>query len=182
MKNNFNIEKLKYPIGRFVKPETYSADQIEEWINDIEKIPEKVSETVADLSDIELHWRYRPDGWTIKQVVHHCADSHMNSFCRFKLALTENIPTIKPYFEDRWALLADTIKSDIADSLKILEGLHSRWTTLLRSLNDKELKREFIHPEYGRKISLAENIALYAWHSNHHLAHIKQAILNKGNY
>ena len=101
----------------------------------------------------------------------------MNSFIRLKLSLTENNPTIKPYFEDKWAELSDTTDSDITESIKILGGLHSRWTTLLKSLKHKDLKREFIHPEQNQKISLEENIGIYAWHSNHHLAHIKRAIV-----
>ena len=182
MKNNSDIEKLKYPLGRFVKPETFTESQTNNWIFEIELFPTRVVEVVKNLSDYKLDWRYRPDGWTIKQVVHHCADSHMNSFARFKMSLTEDTPTIKPYFEDKWALLADTMEADIKESIKILEGLHSRWTKLLRSLNEAQLKREFIHPELGKNISLNENTALYAWHCNHHLAHIKQAILNEGNF
>lgn len=175
-----DIYHSKYPIGKFMVPENFTDDLIKNWITDIESFPLKVSDAVSNLSDMELNWKYRPGGWSIKQVVHHCADSHMNSFSRFKLALTEDTPKIKPYFEDMWALLADTIESEIIDSLKIIEGLHSRWVNLLRSLNVNQLKREFIHPEYGKKISLAENIALYAWHCNHHLAHINQAIENEG--
>lgn len=174
------MEHLQYPIGRYKKPENITGNDIEKWITEIELFPKRVSDTVKGLSEDELNWRYRPGGWTIKQVVHHCADSHINSFIRFKLALTEDTPTIKPYFEDRWAELADTTKVDITESIKILEGLHRRWVVLLKSLNSEDLGKEFVHPDYGRKISLAENIALYAWHANHHLGHIKLAITNIG--
>jgi hypothetical protein len=177
-----NLEKLKYPIGKFNWPEKIREDQTRIWIKEIELFPTRLIELIKELSENELNWKYRPDGWTIKQVVHHCADSHMNSFIRFKLSLTEDTPTIKPYFEDKWAELPDTTDSNISESIKILEGLHSRWTILLKSLKSEDLKREFIHPEHGKHISLGQNNALYAWHCNHHFAHIKQAIENKGNY
>ena len=133
---------------------------------------------VKDLNDEKLKNKYRPDGWTIKQVVHHCADSHINSFVRFKLALTEDVPAIKPYFEDRWAELSDSLSNDISDSIQILNSLHNKWVLLLRSLTVEQLHREFFHPETNKKISLKENIGLYAWHCNHHLAHIQLAIKN----
>ena len=177
-----NLEKLKYPIGKFEWPESYSKNQIKDWMSEIETFPVRLVKVVYYLSEKELNWKYRPNGWTIKQVVHHCADSHMNSFSRFKLSLTEDTPTIKPYFEDKWAELPDTTESNISESMKILEGLHSRWTTLLKSLKSDDLTKEFIHPEHGKHISLAQNIALYAWHCNHHLSHINQAIRNRGNY
>lgn len=182
MKNNFDIEKLKYPIGKFEWPEIFSENQIKELIGEIESFPTTLVKVVKYLSEEELNWVYRPNGWTIKQVIHHCADSHMNSFSRFKLGLTEDTPTIKPYFEDKWAKLPDTTESNISTSIKILEGLHARWLILLKSLNPEDLKKEIIHPEYGRHISLAQNIAFYAWHCIHHLAHINQAILNRGNF
>ena len=130
---------------------------------------------VKDLSPLELDYIYRPGGWTIKQVVHHCADSHMNSLIRFKLALTEDLPTIKPYFEERWAELAD-YHNPISDSLIILQGVHNRWVTLLKSLDQEQLKRDFIHPEHQKRFTLKETMALYAWHCQHHLAHIEQAL------
>lgn len=121
----------------------------------------------------ELQQTYRPNGWTIAQVVNECADSHMNSFVRFKLALTEDIPTIKPYFENLWAELPDSRNYPIEDALKILEGLHTKWVFLLKSLTDDELNKEFIHPDSSDKISLKTNIGIYAWHGEHHLAHIQ---------
>jgi len=115
---------------------------------------------------------YREGGWTLRQVVHHCADSHMNAFCRFKLAMTEEKPVIKPYEEARWAALADSKNLPVDASLAILKGLHERWTVLMKSLREAERHRTFIHPEHGREISLQETIGLYAWHGEHHLAHI----------
>jgi len=180
MSKNINIEKLKFPIGEFKKPAIISAEQIEIWISDIEQFPKKLDALVSNLTKEKLNWTYRPFGWTIQQVVHHCADSHINSFCRFKLSLTEDTPLIRPYFEDKWAELPDVLAADIADSLNIINGLHSRWTILLKSLNANDLLKEFIHPEHGKRFSLAENIGIYAWHGNHHLAHIEQAIRFRG--
>ena len=177
-----DIEKLKYPVGKFVKPEEISSDQIENWISVIDLCPSRTLLVVEVLSDVELDWILRPVGWTIRQVVLHCADSHMNAFIRFKLCLTEDTPTIKPYLQDKWAELPDGSGTTITDSLKILEGLHSRWTLLLKLLNTADLERAFQHPEYNKEISVAENISLYAWHCNHHFAHIKQALRYKGEF
>ena len=170
-----DLERLKCPIGKFKKTEHISSDQVYEWITEIELFPSRLSALVKDLTADELHWHYRPAGWTIQQVVHHCADSRMNSFMRCKLSLTEDTPTIKPYFEDRWAELPDTTETPVSESIKILNGLHTRWIILLKSLTQIELQKEFMHPERGRRVTVAENIGIYAWHSNHHLAHIKQA-------
>jgi DinB family protein len=174
------IEKLKFPLGKFKKPETIQENEIFEWVCQVELFPTRLTKLVSGLTIEELDWQYRPDGWTIKQLIHHCADSHMNSFIRFKLTLTEDQPIIKPYFEEKWAELPDSLEVDISASLKIIEGLHLRWVILLKSLASTEWARELIHPEHGVKFSIGENIALYAWHSNHHLAHIKQAILFNG--
>jgi DinB family protein len=174
------IEELKFPLGKFEKPKTIQDNKILEWIGQIELFPTRLADLVNGLSIEELDWQYRPDGWTIKHLVHHCADSHMNSFVRFKLTLTEDQPIIKPYFEDKWAELPDSLEVDVSASLKIIEGLHLRWAILMKSLTPIEWTRELIHPEHGTRFSIGENIALYAWHSNHHLAHIKQAILFNG--
>ncbi len=181
MDSQTDLEKLKYPIGKFNSPITISEEDIKNWITDIEQFPNRLNKLVPYLSATELNYRYRPEGWTIKQVVHHCADSHMNSFVRFKLCLTEELPTIKTYHEDRWAELQDTTETDISTSLKIIEGLHARWTVLLKSLDTLALRKQYIHPEKPQPMDLANTIALYAWHCNHHLAHIKQAIENKVN-
>jgi hypothetical protein len=173
-----NIEELKYPIGKFQKPESINQLQLEEWIKTIEEFPRKLNVEVKNLTALEFEKQYRSNGWTIKQVVNHCADSHMNSLIRFKLALTEDTPTIKPYFENLWAELVDTKDFPAESSLKILEGLHERWVYLLRSLSDQELQRRFRHPETDELISLKTNIGIYAWHCEHHLAHVRIAKMN----
>lgn len=177
-----NLAHLKYPIGKFAKSDHISEAQILKWIDTIEDLPEILYELTKDLSVEQLNWPYRPEGWTIKQVVHHFANSHMNSVMRFKLTLTEDVPTIKPYFEDRWATLADDNDNDLSHSLSLLRGLHAKWGILLRSLTKTDLKREFIHPEHGRRFNLEENLAIYAWHCEHHVAHIKQALKYKGKF
>jgi hypothetical protein len=173
--------KLQYPIGEFIKPEKITRDHIEEWIATIEALPNHIELITKDLSINELNYKYRPEGWTIKQVVHHCADSHINSLMRFKLALTEETPVIRPYFEDRFAHLID-YKEPIYASLSILEGIHKKLGVLLRNLNQEDLQREFIHPDHGKHFSLKETIGIYAWHSSHHLAHIKQALYFKNEF
>lgn len=173
-----NIEDLKYPIGKFNKPETISEGDIKTWITDIEQFPNRLNKLVPYLSESELNYQYRPEGWNIKQVVHHCADSHMNSFIRFKLCLTEELPTIKPFDDGKWAELPDATEADISTSLKLIEGLHARWTVLLKSLEESDLRKQYIHPDKAQPLSLLDSIALYAWHGNHHLAHIKLALEN----
>lgn len=182
MKNNFDLEKLKFPIGNFQKPNHISTNHLTDWIEVIENFPIQIKKLTENLSIEELNWIYRPQGWCIKQVVHHCADSHMNSLIRFKLALTEDIPTIKPYEEQFWAELADGNSNDILPSIQIIEGVHARWTILLKSFGEKELKRQFIHPANNKTLFLDETIGTYAWHCNHHLAHIEQALLHKGQF
>lgn len=162
------LEQLKYPIGKFEKPEIITEDILSEWISEIEAFPANLKAEVGHLKDGQLDSPYRPEGWTMRQVVHHCADSHMNSLIRFKLALTEERPIIKPYREEKWAELADG-KMPVAPSLMLLEGLHLRWVALLQSLSEEELHKTYIHPAQGKEIPLNETIGLYAWHGNHHL-------------
>jgi len=169
-----NPEALKFPVGKFVKPESITKEIIDSAISDIENFPNLVKAEIENLDEKDLNLRYRPKGWTISQVIHHCADSHINSYVRFKLALTENLPTIKPYEESLWAELPDSKLSPFV-SLKLLEALHERWVVILKNLSDEDLNREFIHPEQSEKISLKENILIYSWHCQHHLAHIRQA-------
>jgi len=173
------MNKLRFPIGPFTVPKNITQKQINQSISDIETFPAKLRKETELLTNAQLDTVYRPDGWTIRQVVHHCADSHMNSFIRFKLAITEDTPTIKPYFEDRWAELIDSVMP-IEPSLRIIEGIHERWVAILQSLSANDLKKGFNHPEQGRVIPLDEVIAMYAWHSNHHLAHITTLKKNKG--
>ncbi|GAB3650796.1 bacillithiol transferase BstA [Echinicola sediminis] len=176
------LEKLKYPIGTFRKPEQIDESHLNAWIESISSFPQRVKVLTDGLTTEQLNWRYRPEGWSIKQVVHHCGDSHMNSIIRFKLALTEDNPSIKPYFEDRWAKLIDSNDDDISHSIMLLMGLHYRWVILLRSLGKKELERTFYHPENRKESNLAETIGQYAWHCEHHLAHIKQAVEHQGSF
>lgn len=170
-----DLDKLKYPIGKFQQPVIVEKEQIEDWIKIIEEFPKKLTAEVRNLDVADLQKNYRPDGWTIMQVVNHCADSHMNSVMRFKLALTEDTPTIKPYHENLWAELSDSKGFPIESALKILEGLHERWVHLLKGLSEQDLERQFIHPESNALISIKTNIGIYAWHCEHHLAHVKNA-------
>lgn len=167
-----DIEKRRFPIGKFDKPTVITKEILQKWIADIATFPNRLSDEVVNLSDDQLNTQYRPDGWTLRQVIHHCADSHMNALTRLKLALTEDHPTIKPYFEERWAELMDAKQMAIQPSLSMLEGIHERWAVLLNNLTDEQLERTFVHPEYGKTFSIGENIGMYAWHCNHHLAHI----------
>ena len=169
-----NLEQLKYPAGKFVKPESITKEIIDSAISEIENFPNLVKTEIQNLEEKDLQLRYRPEGWTITQVVHHCADSHINSYIRFKLALTENVPTIKPYEESLWADLSDNNLSPFV-SLKLLDALHEKWVYIIKSLSEEDLNKEFIHPDQSEKISLKENISIYSWHCRHHLAHIRQA-------
>jgi hypothetical protein len=170
-----NVTTLKYPLGVFNNPKEINDTILNEWISVISVFPFKLKTEIHSLSEIELDTQYRPEGWTIRQVIHHCADSHMNSFIRLKLALTEEQPTIKPYLEDRWAELPDSRTMSIQSSLNIIEGVHERWVTLLKTLTNDQWKRTFIHPEHGKVFSIDEATGFYAWHCEHHLAHIYQA-------
>jgi hypothetical protein len=167
-----DIEQLKYPIGKFQKPANFDKSLLESYISVIKNFPEKLKNEVKNLNDQQLDTTYRTDGWTIRQVVNHCADSHINSFVRFKLSLTEDKPTIKPYFEEKWAELSDSKSFPIDSSLKILEGIHIRWTNLLENMADEDFEKSFIHPEHGKEFKLNTNLGIYAWHCEHHLAHI----------
>jgi DinB superfamily len=174
------MEKLKYPIGTFQKPNSISENDLKTWISVIENFPIKIKRIIQNLSIEQLNFVYRPDGWSIKQVVHHCADSHMNSLIRFKLALTEDLPIIKPYEEALWAILADVDSEDLNASIKIIEGVHSRWTLLLKSFTKVEFSRKFMHPASGKVFELDEALGIYAWHCDHHFAHVEQALKHKG--
>jgi hypothetical protein len=173
-------DNLRYPIGPYEPPTVFTDEILSRWIAILDDFPARLTQETAHLTDEQLDTRYRPKGWSIRQVVHHCADSHFNSFVRFKLALTEEKPVIKPYFEDRWAELVDGESTPIEPSLKIIEGLHERWVNLLKSLGDVDWHKTFVHPEHGREIPLNENLGLYAWHCNHHLAHITTLKESKG--
>lgn len=162
---------LRYPIGRYQAPGVISAAQRSLWIHQIETLPSSLREIVSGWSEAQLDTPYRPAGWTVRQVVHHLPDSHLNSYTRFRLALTEDSPVIKPYDEAAWAELPDAKAAPIASSLGLLEGLHARWTALLQSLEDAAFARTFQHPELG-EIRLDWTLGLYDWHCRHHLSHI----------
>jgi len=177
-----DLQKLRFPIGEYAPNKKPSKALFKNWIAEIENFPSKLNSALEGISIEKLNFKYRPDGWTVKQVIHHCADSHMNSIIRFKLALTEETPEIRPYFEDRWANLIDSQDDDISGSLALLKGLHKKWSVLLKGLTEEQLKLEFVHPEQEKKIKLSDNIEFYAWHCQHHLAHIKNGIESNGKY
>jgi hypothetical protein len=162
---------LRYPVGEFHFPKSVTAGELATFIDQIAETPARMRAAVAGLNDAQLDTPYRPGGWTVRQLAHHVPDSHINSYVRFRLALTEDVPVIKPYEEKLWADLADARSLPVEPSLVLLESLHARWVPLLRSLSESDWKRSFRHPELGL-VSLENNAALYAWHGRHHVAHI----------
>lgn len=170
---------LRYPIGNFEKPASISSDQRAKLIRDIEETPAKLRSAVAGLSEKQLDTPYRPGGWTVRQVVHHLPDSHMNAYTRHKLTVTEDNPTIKPYEEARWAELIDGKAAPTAVSIQLLEALHSRWVAFLKSLKPEQFSRTFRHPESG-DWTLDQSIAMYGWHGKHHVAHITELRSREG--
>lgn len=171
---------LRYPIGHFSYDGEIDEVQRATWIQEIEAFPALLKQAVQDLTESQLDTPYRDGGWTVRQVVHHLADSHMNSLTRFKLAMTEEIPTIRPYYEDRWAELEDSLHAPISLSLVLLDALHRRWGLLLKSLTESDYSRTFYHPESKQSIRLDYNLGLYVWHGKHHLAHITSLIDRMG--
>jgi uncharacterized damage-inducible protein DinB len=165
------MEDLRYPIGKFSVEGEITDERRREWISQIAAAPSQLRAALSGLSDDQLATPYRPGGWTLRQLAHHLPDSHMNSYVRFRLALTEEAPTIKPYQEERWAELNDARTAPVEVSLALLDSLHARWVLLLRSLADGDWKRTFRHPELGL-VTLERNLALYAWHGRHHVAHV----------
>jgi len=162
---------LRYPIGKFARPETLSEGQRRECIEQIAEAPARLAAALGGLSREQLNTPYRPGGWTLCQLAHHVADSHMNAYVRFRLALTEENPTIKTYEEARWAELADAKVLPIEPSLILLENLHKRWVALLKAMTPADWNRSFRHPELGA-MRLDQNLAMYAWHGRHHVAHV----------
>jgi DinB family protein len=167
-----SIEDLRYPIGPFRYNDDGSPARREQWIREIGAAPGQLRTAVAGLTLVHLDTPYRPEGWTVRQVVHHLPDSHLNAYTRIKLALTEEEPTIKPYEEARWAELPDARTGPVEPSLALLEFLHQRWLLLLNHLRPADFSRRFRHPEHGRMFGLDEVLAMYAWHGKHHVAHI----------
>lgn len=171
-----NLEQLKYPTGTFSVPKEIGASQIGDWIEQLNLFPAKLRAAVAVLTDEQMDTPYRPGGWTLRQVVHHLPDSHLNAYLRFKLALTEDNPVIKPYYEDRWAETAEAKNGPVAMSLDLLGALHNRWVALLRTVAPGQFKRTYFHPENNKTYALDVVLALYVWHGEHHLAHITETV------
>ncbi len=172
------LEQLKYPIGKFQSISEWNEVSIKKYCSTIEMFPQLLKLEVSALNNTELEKKYRPDGWTIAQVVNHCADSHINAYIRFKLSLTETNPSIKPYQEAAWAELKDGTNLDISLSLQLIESLHGKWTILLSAMLMDDFDKTYFHPEYQRSYTLANALATYDWHCRHHLAHIQQALKN----
>ena len=168
------LEQLRYPIGTFKKPESVTTEMLQQWIADIEALPVLLSKAVEGLTEEQLLLPYRPDGWTVRQTVNHVADSHANAFIRFKLALTENTPTIKPYEEHLWAELEDGKNAPIEWSLTMLDVMHKRWVMLLKSMTDAQFEYQFMHPETKHLNALRTVTGMYSWHGKHHTAHITE--------
>ena len=167
------MDDLRFPIGKFRYDGAPHAEQKQVMLEEIAQTPANLRAAVRGLSDTQLDTEYRPGGWTVRQLVHHVPDSHVNSYVRFKLALTEDDPTIKTYAEDRWAELADSKATPIEVSLALLDSLHDRWVRLLKSLTEEDWKRTFRHPDLG-PMTLEKALALYAWHGKHHVAHVAE--------
>jgi hypothetical protein len=173
------LQELKFPIGEFKNHEDLTATLLLKYLKVLKQFPLKLRQETINLNSLQLDTRYREEGWTIRQVVHHCADSHMNCFIRFKLAVTEHRPIIRPYNEALWAELGDS-KMPINPALTMLNGIHQRWIALLRSYPMDIYKNSFYHPEQEREITLGDALGYYAWHCEHHLAHIKKLKERKG--
>ena len=165
------MNDLRYPIGKFEPRDQLTPEERRSMIDDIAAAPTRMREAITGLTPAQLDTPYREGGWTVRQVVHHVPDSHLNAYCRFKLALTEDVPTIRPYDEARWAELGDTHTTPVKTSLAILESLHTRWICLLRSMKPSDFQRQLNHPESGT-MSLDNLLADYSWHGRHHTAHI----------
>lgn len=163
--------ELRYPVGKYQPVQSLSEQDRQKLLAQIEETPKKLRDAVAGLSREQLNTPYRDGGWTVQQVVHHLADSHMNSYVRFKLALTEEEPTIKPYNETRWAELSDSKTTPVESSLVLMDALHERWVNLLRGMSPADFSRKMKHPERGA-MTLDDTLGLYAWHGRHHVAHI----------
>ncbi len=174
------LEQKKYPIGKFIAPQPISDVEVDQYIKVLQYFPAKLKNLVENWTDDQLDTQYREGGWRVRQLVNHLADSHMNSFVRFKLALTEHNPTIQPYDEAKWAQLQDSFTIDIKPALQMLKGIHKRWVYELKSLTNKEFESTFFHPEQNRTINLREQLAFYAWHCKHHFAHIQNLKSEKG--
>lgn len=170
----------RYPIGRFIKPDAPDEATITAWRRDIEEFSGMLHASVRGLDEAQLDTPYRDGGWTVRQLVHHLADSHLNAYCRFKLALTEDNPTIKPYIEALWAELPEARTLEVAPSLAMIDGLHERWSAMMIAMTPAQFARTFHHPESQQDFSLWRTLGLYAWHCRHHVAHITVLRASRG--
>ena len=176
MQSQIDIEKLKYPTGKFQPPAAFSIEAVKNYIKELEALPALLESALKGIPVGDLKYSYRPDGWNIAQIVHHIADSHANFHTRLRLTLTEELPTVKPYDENKWALLPDANDTNFESSLHILKGVHARAVQLLNTLHEKDFSREYYHPENKKNFNLFWLLSLYAWHGKHHVAQIKTAL------
>jgi len=175
-----DLEQLRYPVGRLPRhPEPVTEAELNEHLTIIESLPARLRSLAGGLAEQELETPYRPDGWTIRQVVHHIADSHINAYVRMKLAATEDRPAVKTYHEERWAELPEAKSAPIDMSLALIDALHGRWTAFLRALSPEQRRRAFQHPEWGT-VTIEESVTMYSWHCRHHSAHIERALTTVG--
>ncbi|MCC7505291.1 MAG: putative metal-dependent hydrolase, partial [Saprospiraceae bacterium] len=170
------LQELKYPIGQFTYGQSYTFDETRKNIKSIARTPKQLKKLLKKANNAQLESTYRKGGWTIRQIVNHLVDSHVNAYVRMKLAVTENAPIIKPYEENLWANTEDGKSGSVKSAIKLLSALHRRWVEFMESLSEEELERVYFHPANQRHVPLTESIALYSWHSRHHLAHIRIAL------
>ncbi len=175
MQTQIDLEKLKYPVGKFQQPAVFSLDAVKNYIKELEALPAMLESTIKGVPVRDLKYSYRPEGWNISQIVHHLADSHANFHTRLRLTLTEEKPTIKPYDENKWALLVDANDINLEASIQIVKGVHKRAVQLLNTLTENDFAREYHHPENKKDWNLFWLLSLYAWHGKHHVAQIKGA-------
>jgi uncharacterized damage-inducible protein DinB len=173
------MNDLRYPVGKLAYDENVTADKRREWIRQIAATPRQLRQALAGLSEAQLDTPYRPEGWTVRQVAHHVPDSHMNAYVRFKLALTEDNPTIKPYDEAAWANVADTTRTPIDVSLALLDALHTRLVIVLESMSERDFGRGLVHPVNGQ-MTIDRLLQIYAWHGRHHVAHVTELRKREG--
>jgi hypothetical protein len=176
--NTLELEKLKYPIGKYEWATNLNKTTINDHITTLERFPSVLKSTLSNIDKVMFERIYRPKGWTIAQVIHHLADSHCHSYLRFKLSIYEDTPAIKDYNEGVWANILDAKSTDIKNSLLLIEGIHGRWIEFLKLLKINDFKRQYFHPERNKYYPLETALGLYSWHCNHHLQHIKNALLN----
>lgn len=167
-----NMDHLRFPIGKFNMPSEFSEETVSKWISEIKSFPQRLKQAISNFTTEDFQNTYRPEGWTAAQVIHHCADSHLHAYIRTKLALTEDSPVVKPYEESDWAKMPDAMQLDVTSSVALLESLHHRWVETLSPLDAASRERTYFHPQHQKTFPVNYLIGLYAWHGNHHLAHV----------